>query len=161
VLTAASRDPATPLADFLWFGPRWDVASNTFRLPYFHRNSATEFLASLYGNGLGRSDDFLPGGGSVEISHTPHGNFNEAYVWEMRNQVNEPRKILESEFILFRNYTSLLTTSDQMTIMVESSRSFLFTEYARSGCGTFKDQGTDPKVWDALPVSYIHHIGST
>lgn len=98
VLTAASSDPNTPLADFLWFGPRWDVASNTFRLPYFHRNSATEFLASLYGNGLGRSDDFLPGGGSVEISHTPHGNFSEDYVYEMRNQVNEPRKILESEY---------------------------------------------------------------
>jgi homogentisate 1,2-dioxygenase len=98
VLTAPSRDPVTPLVDFLWFGPRWDVASNTFRLPYFHRNSATEFLASLYGNGLGRSDDFLPGGGSVEISHTPHGNFNEAYVYEMRNQVNEPRKILGSKW---------------------------------------------------------------
>ena len=97
VLTAKSRDPATPLADFLWFGPRWDVASNTFRLPYFHRNSATEFLASLYGNGLGRSDEFLPGGGSVETSHTPHGNFSEDYVYEMREQVNEPRKILESK----------------------------------------------------------------
>lgn len=48
---------------------------------------------------------------------------------------------------------SMLTTLDQMTIMVESSRSFLFTEYARSGCGTFKNQGTDPRVWDALPVS--------
>lgn len=39
-----------------------------------------------------------------------------------------------------------------MIIMVESSRSFLFTEYARTGCGTFKAQGPDPKVWDALPV---------
>ena len=42
-----------------------------------------------------------------------------------------------------------------MTIMVESSRSFLFTEYARTGCGTFKNQGTDPRVWDALPVSLV------
>ncbi|KAL1854649.1 hypothetical protein Plec18170_004740 [Paecilomyces lecythidis] len=138
VLTAKSRDPNTPLADFLWFGPRWDVASNSFRLPYFHRNSATEFLASLYGNGLGRSDEFLPGGGSVEISHTPHGNFSEDYVWEMRVQENEPRRILEN----------------QMTIMIESSRSFLFTEYARSICGTFKNQGTDPKVWDVLPDKF-------
>ena len=40
-----------------------------------------------------------------------------------------------------------------MTIMLESSRSFLFTEYARGGCGTFRRQGTEPKVWDALPVS--------
>ncbi|KAL2007772.1 hypothetical protein VTN00DRAFT_7754 [Thermoascus crustaceus] len=141
VLTAKSRDPNTPLADFLWFGPRWDVASNTFRLPYFHRNSATEFLACLYGSGLGRSDDFLPGGGSVEVSHTPHGNFNDAYVYEMRIQENEPRRILEN----------------QMTIMVESSRTFLFTEYARGGCGTFKNQGTDPKVWDALPDKFSRY----
>ena len=97
VLTAPSRDPVTPLADILWFGPRWDVASNTFRPPYFHRNSATEFLACLYGSGLGRSEEFLPGGGSVEVSHTPHGNFSDEYVREMRNQVNEPRRILDSK----------------------------------------------------------------
>jgi homogentisate 1,2-dioxygenase len=157
VLTAKSRDPNTPLADFLWFGPRWDVASNSFRLPYFHRNSATEFLASLYGKGLGRSDDFLPGGGSVEVSHTPHGGFNEGYQYEMRIQENEPRRILESKptprffFSIFQSLT--LIYSDQMTIMLESSRSFLFTEYARGGCGTFRRQGTEPKVWDALPVS--------
>ncbi|KAI2911865.1 hypothetical protein CBS147371_7787 [Aspergillus niger] len=138
VLTAPSKDPVTPLADFLWFGPRWDVASNTFRPPYFHRNSATEFLACLYGSGLGRSEEFLPGGGSIEVSHTPHGNFSDDYVHEMRNQVNDPRRILEN----------------QMTIMVESSRSFLFTEYARTGCGTFKAQGPDPKVWDALPDKF-------
>ena len=97
VLTAKSRDPNTPLADFLLFGPRWDIAMNTFRLPYFHRNSASEFLASLWGDGLGRSDDFLPGGGSYEGGHTPHGNFSQAYVDEARIQVNEPRKILESK----------------------------------------------------------------
>lgn len=51
-------------------------------------------------------------------------------------------------------WDDVLTGEDQMTIMVESSRSFLFTEYARSGCGVFNDKGTDPKVWDALPVSY-------
>ncbi|EEA21676.1 hypothetical protein TMatcc_008906 [Talaromyces marneffei ATCC 18224] len=143
VLTAKSRDPNTSLVDFLWFGPRWDVASNTFRLPYFHRNSATEFLASLYGNGLGRSDDFLPGGGSVEVSHTPHGGFSEGYQFEMRVQENEPRRILEN----------------QMTIMVESSRSFLFTEYARGGCGTFHNQGTDPKIWDVLPDKFSAYPG--
>ncbi|KAJ5183316.1 hypothetical protein N7492_000932 [Penicillium capsulatum] len=41
-----------------------------------------------------------------------------------------------------------------MTFMLESSRSFLFTEYARGGCGTFKNQGTDPKVWDTLPDKF-------
>jgi homogentisate 1,2-dioxygenase len=83
------------LADFLWFGPRWDVASNTFRPPYYHRNSASEFLACIYGAGLGRSDDFQPGGGSYEGGHTPHGGFGEEYVTEMKIQVSQPRRILE------------------------------------------------------------------
>ena len=30
VLTAKSRDITSPLADFLIFSPRWDVASRTF-----------------------------------------------------------------------------------------------------------------------------------
>lgn len=37
--------------------------------------------------------------------------------------------------------------------MVESSRLFLFTEYARKGCGVIDEHGTDYKVWEALPVS--------
>lgn len=138
VLTAKSRDPVTPLADFLWFGPRWDVATNTFRLPYFHRNSASEFLACIYGQGLGRSDEFLPGGGSFEGCHTPHGGFHEGYQQGMRIHEGQPEKIL----------------TDQLTIMIESSRLFLFTEYARVGCGTISTQGTDYKVWDALPDKF-------
>jgi len=39
VLTAPTDDPATPLADFLIFSPRWDVASHTFRPPFMHRVS--------------------------------------------------------------------------------------------------------------------------
>ncbi|KAH9874017.1 hypothetical protein IAQ61_004645 [Plenodomus lingam] len=135
VLTAKSRDPLTPLADFLWFGPRWDVATNTFRLPYFHRNSASEFLACLYGQGLGRSDDFQPGGGSFEGGHTPHGGFHEGYQHGMRIHESQPEKIL----------------TEQLTIMIESSRLFLWTEWARKGCGVIDEHGTNYKVWEALP----------
>lgn len=39
--------------------------------------------------------------------------------------------------------------------MIESSRTFLWTEYARGGCGTLHSQGTDPKVWDKLPVCVL------
>jgi homogentisate 1,2-dioxygenase len=97
VLTAKSSDPHVPLADYLWFGPRWDVASNSFRPPYFHRNSATELLACIYGAGLGRSDEFQPGGCSYEGGHTPHGGFSDEYLLETPLQVNEPRRILTGE----------------------------------------------------------------
>lgn len=39
--------------------------------------------------------------------------------------------------------------------MVESSRLFLWTEYARKGCGVIDEHGTDYKVWEALPVGYL------
>jgi homogentisate 1,2-dioxygenase len=96
VLTARSVDPHQPLADYLWFGPRWDSAANTFRPPYFHRNSASELLACIYGTGLGRSDEFQPGGCSYEGGHTPHGGFSDEYIFERPMTVSEPRKILES-----------------------------------------------------------------
>ncbi|KAF4335858.1 homogentisate 1 2-dioxygenase [Fusarium beomiforme] len=124
VLTAKSVDPHVPLADYLWFGPR-----------------ATEMLACIYGAGLGRSDDFLPGGCSYEGGHTPHGGFGEEYITEAILQHNEPRRILEN----------------QMTIMVESSRTFLFTEYAREICGVLHKQGTDYRVWDKLPDRFSAH----
>jgi homogentisate 1,2-dioxygenase len=44
-----------------------------------------------------------------------------------------------------------------MTFMLESSRTFLFTEYARKKCGVLHAQGTDPKVWDALPDRFSAH----
>ena len=83
VLTAKSRDPTAPLADFLIFSPRWDVASreyqltrtrqigiltkiDTYRPPYYHRNAASELMGLIYGGYGGRSDEFQPGSVSYE-----------------------------------------------------------------------------------------------
>jgi homogentisate 1,2-dioxygenase len=73
VLTAKSKIPHHPLVDLLIFSPRWDVANHTFRPPYYHRNSSTEFMGLLYGNYGGRSDGFQPGGASYETGFCPHG----------------------------------------------------------------------------------------
>ncbi|KAJ4372872.1 hypothetical protein N0V83_003163 [Neocucurbitaria cava] len=73
VMTAPSRDPAAPLADFLIFSPRWDVASHTYRPPYYHRNGASELMGLIYGEYAGRSDEFQPGGVSFECGFVPHG----------------------------------------------------------------------------------------
>lgn len=99
VLTAKSNDPNTPLVDFLWFGPHWDVAMNTFRPPYFHRNAASEFLANIYSksSGGGRSGGFESGGGSYEAGWIPHGGFSEPYLTEMKKMRNEPRIALNGE----------------------------------------------------------------
>ncbi len=36
VLTCPSLKPGTAIADFVIFPPRWAVAENTFRPPYYH-----------------------------------------------------------------------------------------------------------------------------
>ena len=97
LLTARSRDPNVPLVDFIWFGPRWDVAMNSFRLPYFHRNSASEFIANIYGASGGRSANFRPGGGTYEAGHTAHGGFGDIYVAERRKKKNEPRILFQGK----------------------------------------------------------------
>ncbi len=73
VLTAKSNTPHHSLMDLLIFSPRWDVSNHTFRPPFYHRNSATEFMGLLYGVYGGRSDGFQPGGASYETGFCPHG----------------------------------------------------------------------------------------
>jgi homogentisate 1,2-dioxygenase len=94
VLSVRSRDPSTALADFLRLGPRWDVASNTFRMPYFHRNAASEFYSMIWGGPPGESSFASNGGAWLEVGHTPHGALSKESLSEYNNLVNEARTIL-------------------------------------------------------------------
>jgi len=49
VLTCPSAKENNPAVDFLWFGPRWLPMEDTFQLPYFHRNTMSEFSVALKG----------------------------------------------------------------------------------------------------------------
>lgn len=73
VLTAKSDTPGVAIADFVIFPPRWAVQEKTFRPPYFHRNCMSEFMGLITGDYDGKSDGFLPGGGSLHSIMTPHG----------------------------------------------------------------------------------------
>ncbi len=50
VLTCPSDEPGTAIADFVVFPPRWMPAEHTFRPPWFHRNSMSEFMGMIWGN---------------------------------------------------------------------------------------------------------------
>ncbi len=50
------------MADFVLFPPRWTVAENTFRPPYYHRNAMNEFMGLIRGEYEGKHNGFLPGG---------------------------------------------------------------------------------------------------
>jgi homogentisate 1,2-dioxygenase len=73
VLTAPSDTPGVANIDFVIFPPRWLVAEDTFRPPWFHRNVMTEFMGLLYGQYDAKAEGFLPGGASLHNCFTAHG----------------------------------------------------------------------------------------
>lgn len=79
VLTCPSDEPGTAVADFVIFPPRWLVAENTFRPPYFHRNCMTEFMGMIWGK-YDAKQGFCPGGASLHSCMTPHGPDCETFL---------------------------------------------------------------------------------
>jgi homogentisate 1,2-dioxygenase len=73
VLTSPSEVPGTANVDFVIFPPRWMVAEDTFRPPWFHRNVMSEFMGLVHGVYDAKADGFSPGGSSLHNSFTAHG----------------------------------------------------------------------------------------
>jgi homogentisate 1,2-dioxygenase len=72
-LTSPSESPGTANADFVVFAPRWLVAEDTFRPPWFHRNVMSEFMGLIHGIYDAKAEGFLPGGCSLHNSWNAHG----------------------------------------------------------------------------------------
>lgn len=80
VLTSPSHPAGTANVDFVVFPPRWMVAENTFRPPYFHRNLMSEFMGLIYGVYDGKeAGGFAPGGCSLHNCMSPHGPDYKAF----------------------------------------------------------------------------------
>jgi len=139
VLTAKSKQKHVPLADFLIFSPRFDISTNTFRPPYYHRNSATEFMGLLYGTYGGRSDGFQPGGASYETGFCPHGV-----------SYDEFKKATEAELKPMRVHEGTIA------FMFETSMMLMLTDYAMNRSGKLHEH--EPKMWDNLKAQFLNHL---
>ncbi len=73
VLHSPSDTAGTSNMDFVIFPPRWLVAQDTFRPPWFHRNIASEFMGLIHGAYDAKAEGFVPGGCSIHNSMTGHG----------------------------------------------------------------------------------------
>ncbi len=73
VLTSQTEQAGTANIDFVIFPPRWLVAENTFRPPWYHRNIMSEFMGLIYGQYDAKTEGFIPGGMSLHNQMLPHG----------------------------------------------------------------------------------------
>jgi homogentisate 1,2-dioxygenase len=73
VLTSPSDTDGVANVDFVVFPPRWMVAEDTFRPPWFHRNIMSEFMGLIKGAYDAKGKGFEPGGMSLHNCMTPHG----------------------------------------------------------------------------------------
>ncbi|MFJ5536264.1 MULTISPECIES: homogentisate 1,2-dioxygenase [Halomonadaceae] len=79
VLTSPSDTLGMANIDFVIFPPRWMVAENTFRPPWFHRNLMSEFMGLIHGEYDAKAEGFTPGGASLHNSMSPHGPDAETF----------------------------------------------------------------------------------
>ena len=100
VLTAPTDTPGTANCDFVIFPPRWMVADDTFRPPWFHRNLMSEFMGLIRGVYDAKAEGFVPGGASLHNSFAAHGpdraTFDRASVAEL-----QPQKIADTLAFMF------------------------------------------------------------
>jgi homogentisate 1,2-dioxygenase len=73
VLTSPSNVPGRANADFVIFPPRWMVAEDTFRPPWFHRNVMSEAMGLIHGAYDAKAEGFAPGGLSLHNVMSGHG----------------------------------------------------------------------------------------
>jgi len=64
--------PRISTANFLVFTPKWQVAQNTLRPPYYHRNVCTEIMGMVCGKWM-LTNLLGPGGLTYEPSYAPWG----------------------------------------------------------------------------------------
>jgi homogentisate 1,2-dioxygenase len=61
------------------FPPRWLVGENTFRPPYYHRNTMSEFMGNLSGTYDAKEKGFIPGSASLHSCMSGHGPEYEVF----------------------------------------------------------------------------------
>jgi homogentisate 1,2-dioxygenase len=115
VLTSPSDTPGWANCDFVIFPPRWLVAEDTFRPPWYHRNVMSECMGLVHGQYDAKEEGFRPGGLSLHNSMVPHGPDADAFD-KASNAELQPRKL-----------------DDTLAFMVESRWRLRPTEFALRG----------------------------
>ncbi|NQD95587.1 homogentisate 1,2-dioxygenase, partial [Pseudomonas sp. CrR25] len=100
VLTAPGAVHGQANVDFVIFPPRWMVAENTFRPPWFHRNLMNEFMGLIAGAYDAKAEGFSPGGASLHNCMSAHGPDNATTTQAIAASL-KPHKIEQTMAFMF------------------------------------------------------------
>lgn len=108
VLTAPSyREPGTAVVDFAIIPPRWQVMEDTYWLPYYHRNTMSEFSGPIVYDQSPESPwnkageiGFRPYGAALSSCMTSHGA-TEAEHEQARVRETKPEKATQGGLTIF------------------------------------------------------------
>ncbi|WP_404441294.1 homogentisate 1,2-dioxygenase [Stutzerimonas chloritidismutans] len=131
VLTSPSAIHGMANIDFVIFPPRWMVAENTFRPPWFHRNLMNEFMGLIDGAYDAKADGFSPGGASLHNCMSAHGP-DHVSTEQAVNAELKPHKIENTMAFMFETGQVLRPTRQAL----ESSQ--LQTDYDACWAGLTK-----------------------
>ncbi|KAI0022680.1 homogentisate 1,2-dioxygenase [Xylariomycetidae sp. FL0641] len=139
VLTAKSKIPNVSISEVCLFTPKWNVSTNTFRPPYYHRNMASEIMGIIYGKYGGSSRDLRAGGLSYQPSYAAHGESYETFQ-QASNADLQPERGGEG-FLAF---------------MFHISTHVGLTKYALEGSGVL--QGLAPGLGEGFKPHFFDHV---
>ena len=114
VLQAPSDTPGVDTLDFVIFPPRWLVAEDTFRPPWFHRNVASEFMGLIHGAYDAKADGFVPGGSSVHNCMSGHGPDAATFDKASSADTRQPHKVGDTMAFMFETRNVLVPTAQAL-----------------------------------------------
>lgn len=112
VLTAQSDRAGTAIADFVVFAPRWLVQEHTFRPPWYHRNTMSEFMGLICGGyDAKEGGGFQPGGASLHNVMGSHGP--DAITFDKASNADlQPAKVGEGSIAFMFESSLMIGLSD-------------------------------------------------
>jgi homogentisate 1,2-dioxygenase len=134
VLTSPTDTAGRANADFVIFPPRWMVAEDTFRPPWFHRNVMSECMGVIHGAYDAKAEGFAPGGLSLHNLMSGHGP--DVASWKAASEAPlKPHKI-----------------EGTMAFMVESCWPFRPTAFALEADALQRDYDS---AWGGFPKAVL------
>ena len=116
VLTSPSDTPGTANLDFAIFPPRWLVAQDTFRPPWFHRNIASEFMGLVHGQYDAKDEGFVPGGCSIHNCMTGDGPDAATFDKASSADLSKPDVITDTMAFMFETRCVLRPTAQALQL---------------------------------------------